>query len=627
LQLKFYYLILVLCTFFTPLIAQRQELPKARISLNSLEDFKPVSGNWKIVGDVFFDLEKANKGKATPGSGILFNTPSDKNKDDLFTKMEHGDIELELEFMMDKGSNAGVYLQGRYEIQMFDSWGVQNPKSSDCGGIYERWDEGRPEGRKGFEGHAPALNVSKAPGLWQHYKIIFKAPRFNDQGEKIANAVFVQVIHNGITIHENVSVSGPTRAAAFEDEKPLGPIMIQGDHGPVAIRNISYKAYGTEPVRLSNLKLQAYEGKLNSIENLKRLTPVREMVIDVLLHKGSGTDENFGGIITGNIEVPRAGEYVFNLNLDWIPDDNRTDKPNGMGELLIGDNKLIRIDGKIGNATALVNLEAGKHPITLSYFKDYGFWYARSSDITLSVEGPGVPFTILNKPIKAYDPVGAINLLADNKPVILRGFINHQGIKKTHAISVGEPGSVNYSLDLETGNFLQVWRGNFMETTPMWHGRGETQLGIPSGSVTEFSAKPTIAFLTNGTQEWPDESNSYNYIGYELNNLGRPIFKYSLGSAQINAGFAPEDGGRKLVHFLSINLGQEKQEIWCKIAEGDDITRLPNGLYSVNDKQYYIELPSKSKPVLRNSSQNKKELLLPVKAINNVGEVKYNIVW
>ncbi|MDQ3537149.1 MAG: hypothetical protein M3421_16145, partial [Bacteroidota bacterium] len=74
-QLKFNYFILVLCTFFTPLVAQRQELPKSRISLNSLEDFRPVSGNWKIVGDVFYDLEKANKGKATPGSGILFNTP------------------------------------------------------------------------------------------------------------------------------------------------------------------------------------------------------------------------------------------------------------------------------------------------------------------------------------------------------------------------------------------------------------------------------------------------------------------------------------------------------------------------------------------------------------------------
>lgn len=592
--------------------------------MTSLEDFRPVAGNWKIASDVFYDVNQNKKSNITPGTGILVNAPNEKDKDHLFTKMEHGDIELELEFMMAKGSNAGVYLQGRYEIQMFDSWGVQNPRSSDCGAIYQRWDESRPEGRKGYEGHPPAINVSKAPGLWQHYKIIFKAPRFNERGEKTANAVFVQVVHNGVTIHENVSVSGPTRAAAFEDEMALGPLMIQGDHGAVAIRNIKYKTYGTEPVTLTGLRLKAFEGKFKSIENLKNLTPVREMDIDVLAHKGSGTNDNFGGIITGDLEVPRSGEYIFNLQLDWIPDDNRPDNPNGMGEFIIGDNRVIFLDGKIGNAAAKINLEAGKHPLTLSYFKEFGYWYARSTDMTLSVEGPGVPFTALNEPINAAYPVGAINVLTNNKPIVLRGFLNHKGEKKTHAISVGEPGSLNYALDLESGKFLQIWRGNFIEATPMWHGRGETQLGIPLGSVIEFSGKPTLAFLPNEKQAWPDENDSYNYLGYQLDNSGRPSFKYTLGLANINESYIPEDEGKKLTHVLSINKGQEKQELWCKVAEGDEIIKLPNGLYAVNDKQYFIEVPAKSKPVLRNTSQNTKELLLPV---NNVGEVKYSIVW
>jgi hypothetical protein len=183
----------------------------------------------------FTTWARAAPAKPGPGAGVVVNDPAGKAKDHLLTTMEHGDIDLDLDFMMDKGSNAGVYLQGRYEIQMFDSWGVARPKSSDCGAIYERWDESRPDGRKGYEGHPPAQNVSRAPGLWQHFRIIFRAPRFNAQGQKIANARFVKVIHNGVTVHENVELTGPTRSAAFTDEKPAGPLMIQGDHGPVAV--------------------------------------------------------------------------------------------------------------------------------------------------------------------------------------------------------------------------------------------------------------------------------------------------------------------------------------------------------------------------------------------------------
>ena len=64
------------------------------------------------------------------------------------------------------------------------------------------------------------------------------APRFDEEGKKIENGRFVKVVHNGKVIHENVEVTGPTRAAAFENEAAKGPLMLQGDHGPVAFRNI-----------------------------------------------------------------------------------------------------------------------------------------------------------------------------------------------------------------------------------------------------------------------------------------------------------------------------------------------------------------------------------------------------
>jgi len=202
------------------------------ISMEDLSAWREPHGEWAIVGEAMMDLQQPQRLAVKPGQGVLYNGPSGKTVD-LFTVIEHGDVIAHIEFMVPKGSNSGVYFQGRYEIQIFDSWGVKNPTYSDCGGIYQRWG---PQG--GYEGHAPRVNAAKKPGEWQTFDVVFRAPRFDSSGKKIENARFVKVIHNGVLIHENVEVTGPTRASHFTDEKPLGPLMLQGDHGPVAYRNI-----------------------------------------------------------------------------------------------------------------------------------------------------------------------------------------------------------------------------------------------------------------------------------------------------------------------------------------------------------------------------------------------------
>ncbi len=201
--------------------------------------FRGQTGAWVMAGEVSKDATNEKKLAWKPGTGAVVNGPTGRTKN-LFTKAEHGDCVAHIEFMVPKGSNSGVYFQGRYEIQVFDSWGVAEPKHSDCGGIYQRWRGGKvaPGTQRGYEGRPPKVNASKAPGEWQTFDVIFKAPRFDASGKKTANAVFVKVVHNGKVIHENQEVTGPTRAAAFGDEKPLGPMMFQGDHGPVAYRNV-----------------------------------------------------------------------------------------------------------------------------------------------------------------------------------------------------------------------------------------------------------------------------------------------------------------------------------------------------------------------------------------------------
>ena len=202
--------------------------------------FRADSGTWEMAGEVSLDSENPKKLVWMAGKTAAVNGPKGRTKH-LLTKMEHGDCEAHIEFMVPLKSNSGVYFQGRYEIQVLDSWGVDKPKHGDCGGIYQRWDKG-----KGFEGRPPRANASRKPGEWQTFDVSFRAPRFDKDGKKVANAVFVKVVHNGVVVHEDEELTGPTRAAAFRDEKPTGPMMFQGDHGPVAYRNIRVRPTGTE---------------------------------------------------------------------------------------------------------------------------------------------------------------------------------------------------------------------------------------------------------------------------------------------------------------------------------------------------------------------------------------------
>lgn len=212
------------------------------VPFNNLEAFREPGKNWIIAGDAVADYTKPHDIRPVKGEGALVNNFSKNNQMHLFTKEEFGDLEVELDFMMAKNSNSGIYFQGRYEIQLLDSWMRLNPGSSDIGGIYMRW---TPE--KGtFEGTAPFMNVARAPGLWQHLSIRFIAPRFNDKGEKIKNARFDQVSLNGVVIQQNAEVTGPTGSGMFRDEKPEGPLTIQGDHGPVALKNIRYRRIGPD---------------------------------------------------------------------------------------------------------------------------------------------------------------------------------------------------------------------------------------------------------------------------------------------------------------------------------------------------------------------------------------------
>jgi hypothetical protein len=204
-----------------------------------LEAFREPTGDWMNVGDVRMDYNDPRKLEImdTHKTGVIVNGYGGKTSD-LVTKAEFGDITFHTEFMVSRGSNSGVYFMGRYELQILDSFGKDQPGEHDNGAIYQRWDPKRGKGNEGYEGHPPRSNPSKHPGQWQTFDVIFRAPRFDNAGKKIANAKFIAVRLNKVLIHENVEVTGPTRGG-WPDEAPTGPLRLQGDHGPVAFRNMT----------------------------------------------------------------------------------------------------------------------------------------------------------------------------------------------------------------------------------------------------------------------------------------------------------------------------------------------------------------------------------------------------
>ncbi len=207
-----------------------------------LTGWRKPTDDWMAAKAVSLDPADPDKFLVAPGEGILVNGEKGHSVN-LISEPEFGDIEAHMEFWIPKHSNSGVYLMGRYEIQIFDSFGVEKDKypGIECGGIYGRW-----LNEKNVEGHSPRVNASKPAGQWQTFDIIFRAPRFDGSGKKIENAKMVKVIHNGKVIHENVELNGPTRSALSEKEKPTGPILLQGNHGPVAFRNLRVKAVEME---------------------------------------------------------------------------------------------------------------------------------------------------------------------------------------------------------------------------------------------------------------------------------------------------------------------------------------------------------------------------------------------
>lgn len=233
-RLNFSAIVLSLVAFNSlPLQADQKPDPKAPTPFNGKNlagwSFKKPEekSKWK-VGVAKMNADKPSEltvSEAGENNAELVNAQGDGV--DIYSNEMYGSCTIDLEFMVPKGSNSGVYVMGEYEVQIFDSFGKKEIGAGDLGSIYGA--------------SVAKVNAAKAPGEWQRLVIEFEAPKFEGD-KKTADARFVKVTLNGQVIHENISMKGPTPTGVSGKEAPTGPIMFQGDHGPVAYRNIKITA-------------------------------------------------------------------------------------------------------------------------------------------------------------------------------------------------------------------------------------------------------------------------------------------------------------------------------------------------------------------------------------------------
>lgn len=155
-------------------------------------------------------------------------------KDDIETTNQFGDMQLHLEFRepvlqgregQDRG-NSGVFLMGRYEIQVLDCYHSQTYADGATGGIYGQ--------------HPPLVNACRPPGQWQTYDMVFNVPHFDDAGHLVTPA-YVTVIQNGVVVQNHQAIRGDTNwrvPGTYTPVGPVGPLALQYHNNSVAFRNI-----------------------------------------------------------------------------------------------------------------------------------------------------------------------------------------------------------------------------------------------------------------------------------------------------------------------------------------------------------------------------------------------------
>ncbi|MGA0559594.1 hypothetical protein ACO2Q8_23240 [Larkinella sp. VNQ87] len=544
-----------------------------------------VPANWKPASSIMVNPLKSDS-KLKPGTGVLVGTPGQPVT--LLTNAS--DVRLVLEVILSPGAEATLSF-GPTGIRLADTWGSPEVNTATFGTI---------------EGNAtllPLQNAVKAPGLWQPLEVQLQS---SGQGP----ATLEKMALNGVVLHENLVL--PRRSGGTP-----GTVMLNVKNGVVAVRNVGYQLITDRPVaKLANVRYKLYENRTETTSpaELANLKLVKEDTVSTVTYEVSFGQPRWHGIVyTGDLVVDKTGPYTVAL------------QQGGFASLQIDGKEVIanqRLDLGYMN-TAKVELTAGKHPFTLFFGRSWP-----RPGLGFFISAPDTKFQALHTraSLPEPDPVGAITVEPSAKPSVIRSFVNFGPKKKTHCISVGSPTGLNYTVDLNQGALLQVWRGPFADVTEMWYERGEPQLLKPMGTLAVLSAQSPLALLANATQYWPDSlsDSEFKYTGLTMDKQSYPIPHYRLRDLDITDAVLPNTDGKSFTRTLTVK-GPENESLYCRLATGSTLEEVTKGLYSVDGK-YYVRIDSKLKPTIRTSS-GRQELVMPVSVKGGSTTIQYSYIW
>jgi hypothetical protein len=222
-------IIFILLGIFALSYAQTESENKGELEIGTLPDeWKPRTDlswfkNLWTTGTAISDPDDRTKIIAKPGGDHLINTGD--GGVGIYTTEKYGDVHIDLEVMIPVNGNSGILLMGQYEVQVWDSYGKPVLWANQWMGTIVATKE-------------PDAHPEKPGGEWQHFIIDFRAPRFDKDGNKIKNALFEQVILNGVMVQENVEAPAPTPVNMPGGECEKGPLLLSGFTGQCAYRNI-----------------------------------------------------------------------------------------------------------------------------------------------------------------------------------------------------------------------------------------------------------------------------------------------------------------------------------------------------------------------------------------------------
>lgn len=578
---------------------------------------------WERVHDVGYEVGhlEPQTGDGEPKVLLLKDSAQDLQ---LVSNEWLGDTILAFEVLLTEGSRAGMFLQGRYEVVLAPPEESERLTTASMGALAPRWDESRDPAT--YAGVPPLGDAGGAIGQWHQVQIQFRAPRYDEAGEKVEPAMLLEVRVNDQVVQKNTVATGFTRGSINPWETTSGPLMLRVHQGPIAVRGLSLAH-----ADFSAVALPSESGGGSNEEKLQDFVALGESRFKALgcaschaVNQGEKSvraGPNLYGLFqrTPRDREVREGETEsrFTLKADRSYLHRSVRHPDA--ELAIAEDgtKAGQVYQPIMPAYSTDTLSDSELDAIGAYLKTLN---------PLATQGPIVQLVEEGGP-EVYDPLtdGLQRLVLDQVQIQRGPMPGTSG----RAIHVGLPNGVNYSFDPRVLGIVKLWQGGFLDMAGELRNRGggglrmghdsrELDLGAsqslfaplqPDGSPVDFSFKEsvfedqaTVEAVLYAERDHFDlladvDARFHGYRRDSRQNEAAPAFEVSVGDNRFSMTMNISAGGEltlsiegklktaqrlqvatDLIHDASVSAGSISDGQWHIPAEPDSPVRLKGQL-------------------------------------------------